>query len=495
MPLGIQQQNLNVAANVPGLLNFAAPVPTNKNIMPRVGIAYSPGRSGKTVFRAGFGTAYDQIRDNLGLLTVPPEFSSTVDVTGLNQGNFLANGGIAPNAVASSPTTQQLISETSGIMPHVLLRPEVITWNADVQHVVGENLTLDLRYVGTHAYHMAVQDQLNRQSVVTAANALPVYFSAPSQATLNGLPNTLSALTGSYNALGNIVPAYAAVGVNGIVTSYQPWGSSSYNGLSFQANYRFHNGLQFVGAYTWSHDLDNSTADVFSTYTTPRRPQDPRNLTPDWSSSALDHRQRLTYAAVYTLPYFQHGSSNWFMKNIVGNWDVAPIYTYQTGTLATAQAGTDANLNGDSAGDRTIVNPAGNPMIGSGTSPLKNSAGQTVAFLVSNPSAGYIATPKGALATGGRNTLMMNPIDDIDLSLIKRFNVTERMALQFGIQATNIFNHPQYTGGFLNDVAASGQTSANVHNALIPSQTTFAQWSQVFSSNPRGVQLLAKFTF
>jgi hypothetical protein len=334
-------------------------------------------------------------------------------------------------------------------------------------------------------YHLSVQDQLNRQPVVNASNALPVYLTAPSQATLNGLTNTLTSLTNSYNALGDIVPAYHAVGVNGILTSYQPWGSSSYNGLALEAKYRLTNGLQFIGAYTWSHDLDNSTADVFSTYTTPRRPQDARNLSPDYASSALDHRQRFTYAAVYSLPYFQK-SQNWFMKNLVGNWDVAPIYTFQTGTLATAQSGVDSNLNG-----------GGNPNLGSGVTALKNSAGATVAYLANNPSAEYIATPKGALSNGGRNTLVLPRTNDVDLSLLKNFSLTNegRMRLQVGMRAGNIFNHPQYTGGLLNDVAPNGQTGANVHNALIPGNSAFEQWNQVFSSNPRFLQLSAKFIF
>jgi len=203
----------------------------------------------------------------------------------------------------------------------------------------------------------------------------------------------------------------------------------------------------------------------------------------------------LTYAAVYRLPYFQESGRNWLVKNIVGNWDIAPIYTYQTGTLATAESGLDTNLNGDTAGDRAIVNPAGNSSIGSGVTALTNSAGQTVAYVANNASAGYILAPKGAISTAGRNTLMVNPIDDIDLSLIKNFSITERAKFQFGFRATNLLNHPQYTAGPVNDVAVSGQTGANVHSALIPGQSTFQQWSQVFSSNPRGVQLSAKLIF
>jgi hypothetical protein len=422
VPLGIREQSLNAVASVPGLISFASPQATKGNLMPRIGIAYSPGTDGKTSIRAGFGTALDQIRDNLGLLAAVPEFSSTVDVTGNPGQGFLKGGGILPTSNAGSSTPAQLLAETSGVLPTTLLRPEVITWNLDFQRVIKENLTLDARYVGTHGYHLSVQDQLNRQPVVNASNALPVYLSTPSQATLNGLTNTLSSLTTLYNNSGDIVPAYKAVGVDGILTSYQPWGRSFYHGLSVQANYRYTKGLQFVGAYTWSHDIDNSTADVFSTYTTPRRPQDARNLTPDLASSALDHRQRLTYAAVYNLPFYQT-SKNWLLKNVAGNWEIAPIYTYQTGTLGTAQSGVDSNLNGDTAGDRTILNGAGNPNLGSTVSPLLNSAGQTVAYVANNPAAGYIVAPKGTLATGGRNTLQFNPINDIDLSLLKSFAI------------------------------------------------------------------------
>ena len=53
------------------------------------------------------------------------------------------------------------------------------------------------------------------------------------------------------------------------------------------------------GAYTWSHNIDDSTAEVFSTVTTPRRAQDAQNLRAERADSALDHRQRFTFAMVY----------------------------------------------------------------------------------------------------------------------------------------------------------------------------------------------------
>jgi hypothetical protein len=474
------------------LITFGEPKPQKDAFMPRIGIAYSPGTSGKTSIRAGIGRNFDVLFDNFGLLTLPPQLVTTVDLTGLNQGNFLANGGIAPNATGSALSLKDARAGTGGYVPDET-RPESWQWNIGVQHIFKDNYTVESRYVGTRGLHLPIQAQLNRQPVVNASNALPIFYSQPSQATLNGLTNTLDTLTAQYNAHGNIASGYREAGFNGIITSYQPWGNSMYHGWANQVTRRFTNGLQFTVAYTLSHAIDDSTAEVFSTYLTPRRPQDSTNLRNDRSSSALDHRQRLTAAMVYELNPFKTG--NWFMKNIVGNWELAPIYTYQTGTLFDVQSGVDSNLNGDSAGDRAFLNPSGNPTVGSGTTALKNSAGATVGFLVTNPNAGYVAAPKGTLPNAGRNTEHLNPIDNIDLTFAKSFNATERFKLQFAGRFFNILNHPQYIGGFLNDVAPIGFTSGAVHNFLIPSQSIFGDPTQAFSSNPRGIQVSAKLVF
>lgn len=61
------------------------------------------------------------------------------------------------------------------------------------------------------------------------------------------------------------------------------------------------------------------------------------------------------------------------------------------------QSGIDSNLNGDTAGDRVLLNPQGVSGTGSGVSALTNSGGQTVAYLATNPSAQYIQAGLGAL--------------------------------------------------------------------------------------------------
>jgi Carboxypeptidase regulatory-like domain/TonB dependent receptor len=511
VPIGEQLQTLNQVSSVPGLIVFNKPQPQKDAFMPRIGIAYSPGTSGKTSIRAGFGENYDVLPDNFGLLTEPPQFTTTVDCTsgpatgcsalGGPGSGFLANGGILPNTSVGTPTVAALRAGTGGYVPNQT-RPKAIQWNFGIQHVFAQNYTFDSEYIGTRGINLPVQIQLNRQPAVNASNALPLYYSAPSQATLDALPNTLSNLltdTGAIANHANIVPAYYNAGFKGIITSYQPWGNSTYHGWANSLTRRFSNGLQFIGSYTYSHNIDDSTAEVFSTYVTPRRPQNSQNLRPDRSSSALDHRQRFSFATIYDLTAFKN--RNWLMRNVVSNWEIAPLFQYQTGTLYTVQSGTDSNLNGDSAPDRVFVNPNGQSGVGSGTSALTNSAGRTVAYLVKNPNAQYIAAPRGTLPTGGRNTGMLPPIDDLDLTLAKNINITERYQVQFAARVFNVLNHPQYVGGFISDVqpatTANGNdpTTSLVHNFLIPTTSHFADPTQAFSSNPRTMQLSLKFVF
>jgi hypothetical protein len=494
LPYAERLQTVNAISNVPGLITFGEPKPQNMNFEPRVGIAWSPGKDGKTSIRAGFGINYDQLFDNLGLLSMAPQFQVTVDTLDwVGKTDYLKNGGITASASAGAMDQATARAYTGGYVPDQKL-PKSVQWNFGIQRVFHEDYTLELRYLGSRGLNLPIQDRINVQNVVNTSNALPMYLSAPSQATLDGLTNTLGALNSVYSDGGYFLPQYLNAGFQSSIVAYMPMGASTYHGLAAQVTRRFTNGLQFVGSYTLSHNIDNSTAEVFSTYTTPRRQQDFQNLNADRSSSALDHRNRFTLATVYDVPFFK--GSNWFLKNIVGNWEFAPIYTYETGALYTIQSGTDSNLNGDSAGDRAWVNPAGTVNIGSTTTALKNSGGATVAYLVNNPKARYVQTPKGVMATGGRNTAHLRPINNIDFSLLKRFNVfKENKKLEFGARFYNLLNHPQYTGSYINDIAPIGYTGGPVHNFLIPGQPNFYDPTAVFSSNPRTMQLSAKFIF
>lgn len=491
VPLTQGLQSLNHISDVPGVLVFNSPKAATRNWAPRIGIAYSPGKSGNTSIRAGFGIAYDVIFDNVGSTAYPPQLSATFDAgnfPSLFKAPFLANGGIFPGSVAAggSLTQAEARAATSSYIPDQVL-PYSIQWNFGVQHVFAKDYTLEVRYLGTRGVHLLVQNQMDRVAPVTADRNLPTYLQMPSQAQLDSLPLTLAALQKIPNN-----PILGPYGFTSTITWWPPIGNSLYNGLAMQLTRRFSRGMQFVGAYTWSHNLDDSTATHFSTVLTPRREQDFMNLRPDWATSALDRRQRLTLSWIWEAPWYSR-SNSWLAKNLLGNWRWVGTYTAESPEYATAQSGTDSNLNGDTAGDRTIINPAGDALKGSGVTALTNSAGDIMAYLAMDPTARYIQAGKGAYANGGRNTLATRGINNFDMSFGKRFSITEHRAFEFRGDFSNFFNHPQFTPGYINSVRLTSQT--NTRDFMVPGNRTFAAWDQVFPSNARTIQLAVRFTF
>lgn len=480
---------LNSVADVPGVIGFFAPQAQKLNFAPRFGFAYSPGHQATTTIRGGFGMGYDPIFDNVGMNVRPPQDTSTIvgypEVSG-----FLANGGIPASVLPASPTLAQIRAATTGWLPNQMLG-YAMNWSLGVQHEFAHDFTLEVRDLGTKGVHLLEQTELNRDAVVTPDLYLPTYLTMPSQATLNSLPVTLTQL----KALEKSNNPLAPYGFTNTITSYEPLGNSIYEGVATELRKRFSHRVQFLGAYTWSHLRDDSTAEINTTALTPRRPQDFGNLKSEWADSALDHPNRATATWIWETPWFS-SPQNRFLHNVLGGYELTGSYIVESGELVTAQSGDDANLNGDSVADRTIINPNGVAGTGSGVTPLTNSAGATVAYLANNPNAQYIVAGSGALANAGRNTLETPRINNWDLSASKRFSLRERYSLQLRADFFNAFNHPQYTAGLLDDISPVTHTSSEFPiGSLIPGNPLFGQWNQVFSSNARYIQLGVKFWF
>jgi hypothetical protein len=205
------------------------------------------------------------------------------------------------------------------------------------------------------------------------------------------------------------------------------------------------------------------------------------------------------------VPYFKQ--SGWFMKNLVGNWEIAPIYTYESPEYFTVLSGVNSNLNGDSTAiDRTVFNPSGQKHVGTGvtalydtnrsslcTAPATTCNANLVAYQAKDPNAEYVTAGAGAMPTASRNTEPIRPINNFDMTAIKRFNFTERHALEFSAQAFNVFNHAQYIPGTVDNINSPGYTSQILYQTA--SNAGFNQPGKFFLANARSMQLSLKFIF
>jgi len=496
---GDKLQTLNAIASVPGLISFQAPTPQLDGFAPRVGLAYSPGNSGRTSIRAGFGLSYDKSFDNLSVNLPPPELSNVITRSlKILVPNFLANGGIQPTTGFTTYTTAAAAqAATANYKQAQYVMPYALNWNFGIQHVFHNDYTLEVRYLGTKGVHLPAQSWLNYGPVATPALNIPTFLTMPSAQTLAALPHTTNDL---YN-IDSVLPPWRA-NFDGLpITSYLFRGNSIYHGLATEFSRRFSKGLFFKTAYTWSHALDDSTADVKSTLLAPRRPQDFTDMTSEWGTSFLDRHHRLTQTVIWDTPWFKN-SSHKLARYALGGYVLSGTYTFESPQYATVQSGLDANLNGDSAGDRAIVNPNGVPNTSSGVRAVDASGAtvdmgdsSTVAYIANNPNAQYITAGYGALATSGRNTLALRPINNFDLQIKKVFAIGEGKRLEFGAQLYNALNHPQYTAGYINNVLQTQTLGASQQNVLIPGNPLFDRPDQAFSSNPRFIQLTARFQF
>jgi hypothetical protein len=111
-----------------------------------------------------------------------------------------------------------------------------------------------------------------------------------------------AAIAGSVRTPGLISPF-------GDVSAQVSDGNSNYNAMTLEAKRRFSNNFQFLGSYTWSHSIDDS-----SDLQTLLKPQDNNNFRAERSDSLFDQRHRFVFSGVATSPASWRGSESAFRR-------------------------------------------------------------------------------------------------------------------------------------------------------------------------------------
>jgi hypothetical protein len=318
-----------------------------------------------------------------------------------------------------------------------LVNPYYQRYSAGIQRELPGHIVLDMSYVGTKGTRLFINEDLN-PLVTPSLEHFPAGYSAasflPSQ-----IQQRFDPLQGS-----------RLIRTNG--------GSSKYNSLQLNASRRYASGLVFNLAYTRSKFLDNSS-DVFSSggNNLPQQSAVPSifgGLKNDESVSLYDRPNRFVISSVYQLPWMR--TQKGFIGHIAGGWEISGIYTVESGAPLNIMNGQDADGLGGNL-DRPELNLSGQPgvrAVQSSTSPTgyvnpDDPAGPTTPI---NPlTAEYIGLPACTSNTTpcptgnlGRFTARTPRQNNLDATLEKRINLTERINLQFRAEAYNVFNHRQY---------------------------------------------------
>jgi hypothetical protein len=389
-----------LVGNSPFTVNKAKFLPA-----PRVAIAWSPFGSKKTVIRATAGLYY-ALLDNL---------SYRLDQNGPYNTVFAVRN-IAFSSIASNAVYAGAKTIPSGVQPD-LRTPEVESWTLKIEQQLSPNTALGVSYVGSHGYHELLSVDANLPTpTICPASPCPAGYPAGAFYYPSGSPL-------ANNAVWN-------------TTHWFSEGISSYHGLELDVNRRLSHGLQFRGVYTFSKTLDDGDNMNTSVATnSPAFVANPVQPKADYGRASFDIRHAAVFNATYDLP-FGRGKAvdgNPWMKKLFGSWQVSGIETLQSGLPFTPQLSYNSSNDGDT---RNPVRPSWNP----------NFTGQVIQGGPNryfNPAA-FIQPLPGTYGNAGRNILQGPGLAETNVSLGKKFSLSERLELQFRSEFFNEFNHTNF---------------------------------------------------
>jgi hypothetical protein len=457
------------------------------NFLPRLGLAYS--LDSKTVIRSAFSrSSFQEGTGEYNRLATNAPWN--VDLVG-QWGAANANGAIPANQVTldqgfgalGSTSGCSVANVTSapaacfaGVRIHATdpnYRPAVSNqWNVTLQREVMKSLTVQVGYVGQHSDHLAAIYNMGQNVLLPNGTATPGPYLAGDPALKND-----------------------GTGQQRLNTSTA---IQNYNGLQASVQERLARGLAFQFNYTWSKCLTNNqgyygrygnsapaqtTADVaFQSYV--------YNVSLDYGLCDADVTNIFSGYLNYDLPF---GRDRMFGKSaskavnaILGGWQYAAIVSVHGGLpISMIQFGNDPT--------GAYFQPRPDCIEPSRATPYKNFVGGGYVWF--DPTT--MAIPgAGKLGSCGISTERGPGLKQIDMSLSKMFNITERQSVTFRFDAINAFNTPIFAvSGYATDVFPGGGIDASQYG-VNPTYTASIPTGVVNTSvGSRNLQFSLKYRF
>ena len=395
------------------------------NFAPRLGLSWAPEQlHSKTVFRLGGGFFFGpgQPEDQ-----IQPAESDRISRT-------LSGSGLAyPLDPATVTSTYDINSTSLGFQPRAYapgyeLPERVYSYTASVQQELPGQAVLTVAYVGSLGRNLFLRSIANKITGV-ATN-----------------PTTGAAII--TREFGN---RFAEIDYK---TS---GGRDHYNSMQTTLNRRFAQGFTLGLQHTWGRSIGNSQGSNEALTAANNY-----SFAADYGNNNYDIRHSLNATALYELPFGPNKAVKLTgaADKILGGWELGGIVNFRTGVpisllitrpdvvyrdkrngnilsspvVVNGQVMTDAIINVPGGGSSRNVRRAD---VVAGVNPFITGADKRVYL---NPAAFAIPQP-GTFGNMGRNALPGPDLSQLDLTLHKRFPITEKVNLQFRAEIYNLFNH------------------------------------------------------
>ena len=425
--------------------------PNGKNFDPRIGLAWSPFKDNKTVFRAGAGIIHYlyQPRDyGVGYNFSPPFNQVTVAFPALS---IPVRFTCTASAAQCTPT-QPSIHDALGY--DITTVPYVIQYSANVQRQVPGGIVVSAGVLASESSHLPNMVELNPQ-IYSGTVQNPVFA-------------TLQNVNGAQTLVSNprINPNFGMMG------EIMPWAHASYHAVQFQANKALSHGLQFQANYTNSRCYDNGSGAYAVDGGGGVAPLPPYPLSRNDGNCSFDRRNNFSINGVYELPFHGHRWSE--------GWQISNLFGFHTGLPFTVVCGFDClGLGEQNSANYVNINP------GVDLSKVVQPGNINHYFSTS----AFSLQPLGTLGNENRFMFYGPSLADDDLAVVKNTKLHENMNLQIRVEAFNLANHPNFSNP--NTGLYTGPTSPNPSAGKITS-TISAQGGLPSS---RQLQFAMRFLF
>jgi hypothetical protein len=441
------------------------------DLSPRLGFALRLTQNPTILMRGGYGIYYD--RPSAGFaesqLGQQPFSLQQLAFNAQNAGATLQQpfSPLLP-PLSSFPIYQPRIagggSFTSGVSPRIV-DPYTQEYNLNFQYALSRDYLLEVGYVGAHTTHSPGSVEFNQSLLASAQN--PV-----NGATTNTAANVVQRVPFQGIATGSLFSD----------TRFE----ANYNSLQTSVTKRFAHGLEFLGSYTWSKILDETSgsggSDVFELWLLTNNQNNPRQA---YGLTDFDRDQRAVVNFTWTVPKFQQAPM--LARRVLNDWEFSGIAVIQSGSPITV-LDSNAGLvygNFENRAQRTGSNPSTQ---GSLYSRVLNGYLTQNAFTIA-PEAPNGSGP-GDTGFGDSSVGMVRGPGqhNLDMAVERIFPVTESSSFRFRAEFFNLTNTPQFANPNNNvDFTAgpNGPVNVNPSFGLITST----------AANPRIVQFALKYLF
>jgi len=463
-----------------------------KAFAPRIGLAWSPGNSGKTSIRAGWGLFYNPIEELvMAQFGAEPPFggSSYIYDTFFNTPFvYQAGGSIAPNPFDGilTPTKGQPV-DYSLFRPLLLygeFQPHLRTqytaqYNLTIQHELAKDLMLQVGYVGSQGHRLLASHDINPsdpQTCLDMYNISQYYLSQN-----GGTPDALSTAYGCGPTIedsdwilpANSIPAgftlhmpYGPVAQYGPgnpalnLVGLRPYSSPNCNptGAPFTLNTgcpldgipifssifaedtiasSAYNALEAMLEKRFSHGLQFQAAYTFSKSiddgSTFEETLDPFNYRASRALSLFNSAQRFVISYDWEIPVRKHDGA---LGKLIGDWAVSGITQFQSGFPIRLNTEDDTEL----IASQFFLGTEAPSLV----QPFQKQNPKTSGGFWFNPN-DFADPPNGQFNNGTQRSICCGPgLDDFDFAIHKKISLTEDKYFQFRAEIFNIFNHTNF---------------------------------------------------